>query len=479
VSLAVGLALFVLVMVNYLGHRMMRRWDISSDSYYKLSDKTRGLLSGLSEPVEVIAFFQRSHELYDDVRNLLKEYEYEVADSTPKRLEIEMIDPDRDLGRTRELSKQYEVGKANLVVFRCAGRTKYVEAKDLADYHYSLEGQKSVRKKKVGFKGEQVFSSAIQSVAQATRPIVYLLQGHGERSIDDFGKLNGFSDLARIMRRDNMEVRPLLLAETGSVPQDCGALIIAGPERVISEPEIDMIKAYLDRRGRVLVMLEPAVITGLEPLLSDWGVELAKDVVVGLSLTKTGRDLIVKDYGKHPITRNLRNIMTMFYLPRSVEPAQPAGRTVETPVDKPKVEVLAMTTEDSWAEYDLRQRPARMDADVDRRGPISVAVAIERGPVSGIDVEIKPTRLVVIGDAEFVSNGALSGGGSGNSDLFMSAVNWLVERETLLAIAPRVPGELRVAMSRQQWRMVYLITVGGIPLGVCLVGIFVWLSRRR
>ena len=178
-----------------------------------------------------------------------------------------MIDPDRDLGRTRELAKQYEVEKANLVVFRCAGRTKYVAAKDLADYHYSIERQKSVRKKKVGFRGEQVFSSAIQSVAQARRPIVYFLQGHGERSTDDFGKLNGLSGLGRIMRRDNIEVRPLLLAETSGIPQDCAAVIIAGPERALSQAEIDMIADYLERRGRVLVMLEPLVTTGLEPLL--------------------------------------------------------------------------------------------------------------------------------------------------------------------------------------------------------------------
>lgn len=478
VTVSLVLAFAVLVLVNYLGRRTVYRWDISSDAYYKLSDKTRGLLGGLDETVTVVAFFQRSHELYEDVRNLLKEYEYAVAGmERPVRLGIEMIDPDRELSRTRELARQYEVEKPNVIVFQCEGRTQYVEAKDLADYHYSLEGQQSVRRQKVGFRGEQVFSSAIQSVAQTTRPIVYFLTGHGEGSIEDFSKLNGFSGIGRVMRRDNIEVRPLLPAATHGVPADAAALVIAGPKRALSEAEVDMIADYLDHRGRVLAMLEPTVRTGLDPLLADWGVVLANDVVVGMTLT--GRDLIVKDYGKHPVTRHLRNMTTMFYLPRSVEPAPGTGRESDTPVDKPKVQVLARATGDAWAEYDLRERPARFDPDVDRRAPVSIAVAVERGPVSGIDVEIKPTRIVVIGDAEFVSNGALESGVGGNPDFFMSAVNWLVERESLLAIAPREPGKLQTDMGQRQWRLVALVTLAGIPLGVCVVGFLVWLARRR
>ena len=41
----------------------------------------------------------------------------------------------------------------------------------------------------------------------------------------------GYSGIARIMRRDNMDVRPLLLAEHGGVPEDCAAIVIAGPDR--------------------------------------------------------------------------------------------------------------------------------------------------------------------------------------------------------------------------------------------------------
>jgi ABC-type uncharacterized transport system involved in gliding motility auxiliary subunit len=464
-------------MVNYLSRNYFRRWDVTSRDYYRLSDKTTGLLASLKDPVDVVAFFQRNDDLFEDVRNLLKEYEYEAAGSGPRRLNIEIVDPDRDLARTRELAKEYAVANANVVVFHCAGRKKYVERKDLADYHYALKEGRSVKKRKVGFKGEQAFSSAIQSVAQETKPVIYFLSGHGERSVSNFGELNGYSSLARAMGRDNIEVKTLLMAEHKGVPEDCSAIVIAGADRSLSRAEVDMLENYLDRSGRLLVLLEPVVKTGLEDLLTKWGVKLARDVVMGLTLT--GRDLVVKDYGSHDITRQLKGITAMFYLPRSVEPLDPVEKVSDLPADRPHVSVLAITTPEGWAEYDLAESPPRFDPDVDRRGPVSVAVAVEKGPVPGIDVEIRPTRMVVLGDCDFVSNSALASGVGGNMDVFLSSINWLIEREALLAISPKAPGELRMEMSRRQWRSAFVAIVVGMPLAVAFLGLMVRLVRKR
>ena len=94
-------------------------------------------------------------------------------------------------------------------------------------------------------------------------------------------------------------------------------------------------------------------------------------------------------------------------------------------------------TRDGWAELNLTQTPARFDADTDRPAPVSVAVAVERGGASAIEMELRPTRMVVVGDSDFVSNGALQGGVGGNTDFLLNAVNWLVEREALMAISAK------------------------------------------
>jgi hypothetical protein len=188
---------------------------------------------------------------------------------------------------------------------------------------------------------------------------------------------------------------------------------------------------------------------------------------------------VVAGYGQHAITRAFKNVTTMFYMPRPVYPVKPAdlgnGHQDE---DRARVTVLAATGEEGWEERDLSQDPPRYDAETDRRGPVSVAVAVEKGPV-GVDVKIQSTRLVVIGDSYFVSNAALGSGVGGNTSLFLSALNWLVERESLLTVAPRPPLELRLDMNQAQWTQAFLLMVGAVPGGIALLGFFVWLKRRR
>jgi hypothetical protein len=87
--------------------------------------------------------------------------------------------------------------------------------------------------------------------------------------------------------------------------------------------------------------------------------------------------------------------------------------------------------------------------------------------------------MVIIGDSYFISNGAMRTGIGGNTDFFMSALNWLLEREALMAITPKIPGELHLDLNRQQRRILYAIIVGGLPLILAITGIFVWLSRRK
>ncbi len=144
-------------------------------------------------------------------------------------------------------------------------------------------------------------------------------------------------------------------------------------------------------------------------------------------------------------------------------------------VDKPRAVPLAWCSEAGWAESDLKQQPLRYDVEVDRPGPVSIAVAVEKGPVEGIDVEIQPTRMVVVGDADFIGNGTLTGG---NTDFLLSSLNWLLEREELMAIAPKPFEQYRLTVSQSQRQTLFLIIVVGIPAAVGVLGLLVWAGRR-
>ncbi len=487
VCMAITLAAVLTGLLNYGAYRhFAERWDISSLQYYVLSEKTLNMLDGIHGTVRFITVFQADMPLGDEVRHLLEEYVQVARRIDGLDISVEAVDPDRDLARARELTALYDLTEANVVVVTMDGRHKIVPEQELVDYERLIDssqlastGRVNVEKKKRGFQGEQVISSAIQGLAQERRPVVYVLTGHGERNIEEFSSPAGYATVARILRRDNLEVKALLLAEVGAVPEDCSTLIVAGPEMQLADSEATRIGEYLDRSGRLLVLADPGTTTGLERLLETWGVRLARDVVVGL--TMTGRELFIRDYGAHPITKPLGGMVTMFYQPRSVEPlveAEAGAAADKLPADRPRVTSLAMTKE-GWAEFNFNQNPARFDADADRAAPVSVAVAVERGAGEGIQLELQPTRIVVVGDSDFVSNGALAGGVGGNVDFLMNAVNWLIAREELLAIGAKAPIDLRLDMDDKQARVAFLLMVGGLPLVVAAFGAGVWFTRRR
>lgn len=465
---SVLLALIVVQMVCYIALRNPVRANWSGSAYYTLSDKTLALLENLDRPVEVYVLFQEEHELYHDIDNLLEEYQYHS-----RQIRTEWIDPVRDPARAENLASKYALTEAQVVVFDIDGKSRKVGQTDLADYAMPKGRKEPIR---TAFKGEQAFSSAIQGLVQEEVPVVYFLVGHGERRVNDFDPASGYSRIGTQLVRDNLELKELMLGGKQRVPADAAALVIAGPAKKLAAVEVEMIEEYLKRSGRVLVMLDALKETGLEPMLRRWGVGLRNDFVVDPENTLRGSDVHVRRYTDHPIAVKMQSI-TQFILPRSIEPL--TGDAPANPAeDRPVAEALAMTSEKSWSETQVEDSSAQFNENTaDRRGPFPLAVAVERGaPQELLDVQIRPSRMVVYGDSDFVSNGNMVGG---NEDLFMSSVNWLLDREELMAIAPKPIEEIKLSLTRKQLRGLFWISVAGIPSVAGVLGACVWMRRRK
>jgi hypothetical protein len=86
-------------------------------------------------------------------------------------------------------------------------------------------------------------------------------------------------------------------------------------------------------------------------------------------------------------------------------------------------------------------------------------------------------RFVVVGDAMFLSNSLI--GYSANADFATLALNWLLNRDTLLNEIPPSPvSEYQVVLTEQQMSQLRWLFLGIVPGAVMLVGFFVWLRRR-
>jgi hypothetical protein len=464
-SLLLG-ALLVLLL-NGLATHYYWRGPIGGDGRSGPALQTVRVLQGLSQPVEVTVFHQRGAPCREEIDLLLREYLHRSP-----WLSVEFVDPDRHLARVAELASRYTLSAAGGLLVRSAERAVFVPAEE----YVMAEGAEGRNETHWWFQAERALTAAIYRVTQAAPARVYFLSGHGERRIDDYDRFLGYSTIAARMRADHIEPETLLLGEAGAIPADADALVIAGPDRRIPQPELDLIHAYLEQSGRVMLLIDSMTRTGLESVLAPWGVRLGDDVVMDPARTLTGRELFVSEYGEHLVTAPLHGVVSVFYSPRSVRPLPDLYAAGGEQADRPRVTPLAASSPSGWTEWDSDRTPTRAARMTDRHGPVPIAVAVERGPVPGLEVRIRPTRMVVIGDSGFVSNGALTGG---DEDFFMSALSWLLDRDTGLAIAPRPLETVRLSLHRRELLRLSGWVVLGWPLAVVLLGWWVWVARRH
>lgn len=464
-ALSLLLLLLLVVMVNYLSFRHYLREDWSAQRLTELSEQTQGILSRLDQPLRIVVFTGMEHRVRDPLEDLLAE-----MDRRSSMIKLEYVDPDRDLGRSTDLQRTFHVTQADQVILAGEGRHVVVDMDDMVLWEPEDERPIGQAPRMIGFRGEPLLTAALLRLTGEQMPVVYFLTGHGEKNIDGFqDDLTSYSNVRERLESENVDVRALPLEATGGIPDDAGAVVIAGPTTRLPQPELDILRDYLNRGGRMLVLLNPAADGGLAPLLYEWGIQLVDDMVIDQGATLTGAEVYISRFADHPVSRGLDGITVPFLRPRSVRPV--AG-TRDGIADRPRYTALAASSNQSFAKQDLQNPVMRYQPGVDAPGPIPIAAAIEKGQ-PGMDWP--NTRLVVLGDADFAANRLQSGAGL---TLIQHSLNWLLDREDLIAMPPRPLEEIRLQVDSRGLNQLLLMIVVIMPGSVALLGFLVGWRRR-
>ena len=456
---SIAVVLGILVLINLIGTRQSKRWDLTANNVYTLSDQTQNVLKKLDAPL-AIKVFDKSTEL-PRFKDQLAEYEH-----ASRNVSVEYVDADKQ--RTKAV--QYKIENYGTVVFEYKGRVERVTGG-----------------------GEQDLTTGIVKVVTGAQKKIYLTQGHGEKSPDS-AERTGFNAVKASLERENYSVDKVVLIQQGQVPADAVALLVAGPKTDLLAPEVDAIRKYLAGGGKLMVMLDPpesskaAPLPNLEGLLREWGFDVGNNIVVDASGLGQlfGADAatpVAANYPAHPITDRL-NLMTAYPLARSIG-AIKGGANGHTP------DTIIQTSARSWGESDIdglmKSGEVKFDEGKDLKGPVSIG-AVVSAPISapasppeltGPEANDKKaeTRGIAIGDSDFVANAYINLV-PGNRDLFMNAIGWLSQQENLISIRPREASDRRLTMTAAETRLVFFMAIFGIPGAILAMGIYTWWRRR-
>ncbi|HEX8280999.1 MAG TPA: GldG family protein [Chthoniobacterales bacterium] len=491
VILQVTLILFLAVMVNYLGYEHYRRWDLSRDKKYALSDKSKRFLESVKGKIRLTVLFGENNPIAQDVQNLLTEYQYAAKD----KVDVEMIDPMRSLARAKELLEKYKVvTDESVVIVDYDGRSKSVKAAEMAeiDQGNAMFGEPP---KVTAFKGEQALTSAMIDLVEGRKNSIGYVIGHKEPTLADApptlspamrpeaGARSPISVVKTFIENENVQINELNLFEVPAIPEEMKTIMIIGPQYDFSDREMQLLRDFWNKQGRILLLLDPAAKTPkLHAFLAEVGVQVNDDRL--MAMIKTGiqevsrvREVIGRFLPESPITKRLADVRAPFLGGTSSMKLAAADQLRGANI---RLQPLAEAEKGYWGESEynsadeslLQFTPGR-----DQDAPLIFAVAIEKGGAGDDRVQANSSRMVVVSNSTFIQDAALTQDQQG-LDFISGSINWLLNREQLIGIAPKVTQTLTFTLDNKAMRNVRWLILVLLPLIPALVGTAVWWQRR-
>jgi hypothetical protein len=469
------LILFLAVMVNSIAFKHYARWDFSRDQKYELSDKTKRFLKAIKGKMRITIFFSPNTPITMDVQNLLMEYQY----AGKGKIDVEHVDPERNLSRAKELFDKYKVvTDESLLVLDYEGRNKTVKASEMADVDQSGmalgEGPRVT-----AFKGEQAITSAMMDLVEGKKNALGYVLGHKEPPLSEGSTI---TVLKTFIENENIKFQELNLFDVDAIPKDLKAIMIIGPQYDFSDREMKLLRDFWDKQGRILLLLDPSAKTPrLDGFLNELGVKANDDRLMaflrtGIQELALTRDVQAHFLGDSPITKRLAGANALFFGgTSSLTLAPDRGRSANI-----RIQPLVQAEKGYFAETDYNtEDQVKLQADAKRNSntPLTVGAAIEKGGSADERVQVNSSRLVVVSNATFVQDNAVTQDQQA-LDFVSGSVNWLLSREQLIGIAPKISKPLTFTLNEDALRNLRWIVLIFMPLIPAVIGTVIWWQRR-
>jgi len=485
----------------YITTRRYARLDWTGTGKFELHTQTERILASLERDVRVVVLY-RSTSPYDmTVFGFAGDMLDEMKSRVPQ-MQVEQMDLSQASTQPRINELLADLGVQDLtapsVVFILGDRHEAIPFEKIA------ESSRGPQRMPDMFKGEAAFAGALKKLTEGEKAVLYALTGHGERQLEAqqqpmqpqargvmSGPAYSLSRAVKALERDNYEIKPLNLVVEGEVPEDCAALLVAGPRTPLAEGELRAIRQYLDERnGSAIIMLESDfsadVDTNVDELLADYGIRAREDAVgvamvqgiLGSPMTVAAVPVLADKLPDHPATSDLKNYTLWFEQPVPLEIAN------GEPAKGLQAKALLRGVESSWGETDLEpgsRQSVQYDPGQDVAQRVIVGAVVQpAAPPPGMPgpPQAEGPKLLVLGSSLSFANATVEQH-RGNLYLLSNAVNWMAGKMHMLGIPPKSMDVETVTVSSSEVTAARYLFIGGLPALCIVAGVFVWVLRRR
>ena len=430
--------------------------DVSDQQLFSIGDQTKDFLKELDKDVTIYQIAQSGSE-DEVVSKLLKKYE-EASD----HIKVETKDPVVNPKFTSEYTDE-EVSSNSLIVV-CEDRSKVVDYNNI--YESSID-YNTYSYTTSGFDGEGQITSAISYVTSDNLPVLYTLDGHGEKSLD--------STLQEDIEKANIEIKSLNLLTEESVPEDADCLMINSPSTDISEEERDAIIEYLENGGKAMIFSDytEGSMDNFDAVLENYGVERVDGIVIEGDAQHYAMQMPYYLLPDVSSAEAVSDFSSQGYF--ILAPYAQGIRKLDNVRDTLTIESLLTTSDDAYSKTDLNTETLeKTDEDID--GPFDIGVSI----TEEVDDD-KTTQIVYYSTANLMDSQINQMVAGGNEQMITESLNWMCSTDEASTIS--IPSKsLEVsyltvtAYDAAYWK---ICVMGLIPGVFLVVGFVVWLKRRK
>ena len=458
-TLLIVIFVAIVVVINMIVGKLPSKYtqiDISDQQLYSIGDETKKVLNNLDKDVTIYQIAQSGSE-DETISNLLQKY----ADES-KHVKVELKDPVVSPKFVSEYTSD-QVSSNSLIV-ACGDRNKVVNYNDMYE---STMDYNTYSYQTTGFDGEGQITSAIAYVTTENLPVLYTLEGHGEKELD--------STIKEDIEKANMEIKTLNLISEGSVPDDAACLLIDSPSSDISEDEKTALLDYLENGGKAMVFSDytESTLSNFAAVLENYGVKAADGIVFEGDNQHYGMQM---PYYLLPTVNSTdassETASSGYYI---IMPYAQGIQKLDDVRDTVTVEDILTTSDSAYSKTNLQSETLEKE-EGDVEGPFALGVSIKEDVGDGKKTQIIYYSSSYIMDSQM--NQLVSGG---NEKLVTESLNSMVSTEetTTVSIPSKSLEVSYLTISDYDASFWKICTIGLIP-GIFLVaGFVIWFKRRK
>ena len=466
VILLVAVVAIAVVLNTVLGLDNVRskmKLDLTPNKLYTMGDKTKEVIKSVDKSVEIIGLFDdtRVDSQYKEVTEFIKQYE-----NINGKINVEFIDPEKNPGFiNKELDPDNirDIQYGDFVV-RSGSKIRVLTGYDIFETEFD---QNSFSYYTIGSNAENAFTGAIKYVTSAITPVVYFVEGHGERALD-----TDYRNVKDYLERNNYEVKSVNISTGEDIPEDAKILVFPSPQKDLTVVEKNNIQEYMEKGGNAIFLfdaLESNVkMLQFEDLLKEYNIGLDYDIVVEKNSKRHIKDMpyeILPDLQSNAINMNLDPENFMMIMPKS--------RSINVlNNNKPYLSItpLMKTSQDAIGQL------INSDEGDELVGPLNLAVAVESKAKS------TPSKILVMGNSYFMTDSGIEKYQMYSMNglyFFFNSLNWIQDKKEEVLIPTKEYKYPILNMDAFTQTITAIALSILLPLIILGYGIFVWLRRRH